>query len=292
MQAELFQSGAAAHTFFVQGKLEDYALVERAINDYAVDTVFHLGAQTLVEPARAAPLATFEANIRGTYHILEACRRFSSRIEAIVVASSDKAYGTRSTLPYTEDMAVAGRYPYDVSKSCADLLATSYFHTYDLPIIIVRSGNIYGGGDLNWSRLIPGTIKSYLHSVAPLIRSDGTPTRDYLFVEDVIAAYLLLAAHSMCPTVRGQAFNLGTNCPLSVVEVVETLQTLMGAFSLPPTLLSKAKGEIQDQWLTSEKIKSAVGWSPRFSLIEGLKKTLPWYEAYFKKAATLQEVSL
>ncbi len=203
-QTELIRSGDIGRTHVVNGALEDYASLERTVNEHEIDTVFHLGAQTIVGSAYRSPLPTFEANIRGTYNLLEVCRVHSGLVGSIVVASSDKAYGESPTLPYAEDMPLAGRHPYDVSKSCTDLLAATYAHTYGLPVTVARCGNIYGGGDLNWSRIVPGTVRSLLAEEQPIIRSDGKFTRDYIYVQDVVDAYLRLAHSAADDGVRGE----------------------------------------------------------------------------------------
>lgn len=282
-QSELFRSGLIGKIRVVQGALEDYPSVERAINEHEVDTVFHLGAQTIVGTALRNPLSTFESNIRGTYNLLEACRLHKGLVQRIMVASSDKAYGSSPVLPYTEEMPLRGRHPYDVSKSCTDLLSDTYHHTYGLPVVIARCGNLYGGGDLNWSRLIPGTIRNFHGGVAPVIRSDGTYTRDYLYVEDAVQAYLLLALNANKENVRGQAFNFGPNEPFSVLEIVSALQRLMNCFDLPPQVLGQAKEEIRDQSLDSQKARQILGWKPLFNLEEGLQRTIHWYKNYLEK---------
>jgi CDP-glucose 4,6-dehydratase len=282
-QSEFFRSGDFRQTVLVQGELEDYDSIERAINEHEIDTVFHLGAQTIVGTALRSPLSTFESNIRGTYNLLEACRRHSSLVKSIVVASSDKAYGSSEVLPYTENMPLAGKHPYDVSKSCTDLISSAYFHTYNLPLVVVRCGNIYGGGDLNWSRIVPGTIRSFFMGEAPMIRSNGKFTRDYVFVEDVVDSYLLMAENVGKSEVRGESFNFGPNHPYSVLDIVNTLQVLMDRPDLTPKILNIAAAEIKDQSLSSEKVKKILGWSPRFTLEEGLKKTIFWYRAYLEE---------
>jgi len=261
----------------IDGILEDIGALERAIIDTNVDTVFHLAAQALVEEGVRDPLGTFEANIRGTYNLLEVCRQNPS-VQRIVAASSDKAYGTSPTLPYTEDMPLRGEHPYDVSKSCMDLLCQAYAHTYNLPLCVVRCGNIYGPGDVHFSRLIPGTIQSVVNGERPEIRSDGTFVRDYLYVEDVVNGYLRVAEAMDRTDVRGQVFNLGPNTPLTVIEVVEMILTVMGKKDLGFTIQNRVKDEIHDQYLSGVKAEKLLGWKPRHTLEEGLKKTIPWYE--------------
>lgn len=284
-QCELIRSGTIRKTTVVNGALEDITSIERAINENEIDTVFHLGAQTIVGTALRGPLSTFEANIRGTYLLLEACRRYKDLVQRIVIASSDKAYGSSPKLPYTEDMPLIGQHPYDVSKSCTDLISMSYFHTYHLPIAIARCGNIFGGGDLNWSRIVPGTIHSYHHGMAPEIRSNGLFTRDYIYIQDVISAYLRLAEAITQSNVHGEAFNFGPNRPYSVLEVVEAIQAIMGKKQLKPRILNQAKAEIKDQTLCSKKAERLLGWKPAYTLEEGLKHTIDWYKKYFHETS-------
>ena len=286
-QSEFFKSGIYKNTTLVQGELENFLSVERAINEHEIDTVFHLGAQTIVGTALRSPLSTFESNIRGSYNLLEACRRHSSLVKRVVVASSDKAYGSSDILPYTEEMPLCGKHPYDVSKSCTDLLAFSYYHTYGLPLAVARCGNIFGGGDLNWSRIIPGTIRSFHLNEAPVIRSDGTFTRDYVFVDDVIDAYLMLAQNVHRENVQGQAFNFGPNAPSSVLDIVKLLQNLMNRPNLNPKVLNIAKAEIHDQSLSSQKARETFGWEPRYGLEKGLIETIRWYENYFESSTPM-----
>jgi CDP-glucose 4,6-dehydratase len=279
-QSDFYRSGDFRQTEIISGSLESFSSLERAITENEIDTVFHLGAQAIVGAAFRNPLSTFESNIRGTYNLLEACRRHSDLVKRIVVASSDKAYGSSEVLPYTEDMRLEGRHPYDVSKSCADLISLTYAHSYNLPVVVARCGNIFGGGDLNWNRLIPGTIRSYLMNTAPIIRSDGKFTRDYIYVEDVVDAYLSLAENAPLSEVRGQAFNFAPNTPCSSIEIVKTLQTLMNCIGLDPKILDIAKGEILHQSLNSDKALKVLNFQIRHSLEEGLRKTIPWYEDY------------
>ncbi|MEO7275683.1 MAG: GDP-mannose 4,6-dehydratase [Vicinamibacterales bacterium] len=279
-QSELLRSGDLRRVSVVNGCLEDYATQERAINEHEIDTVFHLAAQPIVSTALRNPLPTFEANIRGTWHVLEAARVHAKLVKRVIVASSDKAYGDSLVLPYTEDMPVNGKHPYDVSKSCTDLLAVSYAHTYGLPVVIARCGNIYGGGDLNWSRLIPGTIRSLLLGERPIIRSDGKYLRDYIYVEDVVEAYLALGELAGDPEARGQAFNFSPEQALSVVDVVTHLQRAMSRPDLTPVILDAVTAEIRDQFLDSSKARRMLGWSSRFTIEEGLERTVRWYEAF------------
>jgi CDP-glucose 4,6-dehydratase len=284
-QSELIRSGDVHRTNVVNGALESYDTLERAINDHEIDTVFHLGAQPIVSTALRNPLPTFEANIRGSYHLLEACRVHASLVKRVVVASSDKAYGDVETLPYTEDMPVNGRHPYDVSKSCTDLLAMSYAHTYRMPATVARCGNIYGGGDLNWSRIVPGTIRSLLRGERPVLRSNGLFTRDYIFVDDVVEAYIALAAASDREGVRGEAFNFSPEGRVTVLEITHAIQRLMGRADLEPIILDQVRAEIKDQYLDASKAKRLLAWTPRFTLDAGLAETIAWYRAFLGDAA-------
>jgi len=279
-QSELIRSGAIYRTSVVNGALEDYSTIERAINEYEIDTVFHLGAQTIVGTALRSPLPTFEANIRGTYNLLDACRVHNSLVKRVVVASSDKAYGDVKTLPYTEDMVPYGRFPYDVSKSCTDLIARSYGETYDLPVTIARCGNIYGGGDLNWSRIVPGTIRSFLGNERPIIRSDGKFTRDYIFVLDIVQAYLLAASRGQDKGISGEAFNFSGEQPWNVLDITKKIQEIMGCQHLEPIILNQASAEIRDQYLDSNKAKRMLNWAPLYSLEKGLTETIEWYKEF------------
>jgi CDP-glucose 4,6-dehydratase len=278
-QSELFRSGDAGRVNIVNGALEQPGCVERAINEHEVDTVFHLGAQTIVGTALRSPVPTFEANLRGSYQLLDACRHLGGLVQRVVIASSDKAYGEHEVLPYTEDMPLLARHPYDVSKACTDVIAQSYFHTYGIPVSIARCGNIYGGGDLNWSRIVPGTIRSVLRGERPIIRSDGKFVRDYLYVDDTVSAYLALAEHVVRSDVAGQAFNFSTESPLDVLEVVAQIQELAGT-SLEPQILNTARNEIHSQHLSAARARTVLGWKTRFDLASGLAETLAWYRHY------------
>ena len=279
-QSELLRSGTLGRVVAVDGRLEDRALVERAVNEHEVDTIFHLGAQTLVGTARRAPVATFESNIQGTWNVLVAARLFDGLVRRVVVASSDKAYGEQPELPYLEDMPLIGRAPYDVSKSCTDLLAQSYHATYGLPVAIARCGNIYGGGDLNWSRIVPGTLRSLWRSEQPVIRSDGTLVRDYLYVDDVVDAYLLLAEALDAQEIGGEAFNFSDESPLSVLEVYRAVCEAVGK-DVEPAVLGEASGEIRNQHLSAAKATALLGWKAQFELHEGLTRTVAWYSDLF-----------
>jgi len=291
-QSELMRSGDVARTHVVSGGLEDISAVERAVNLHETDTVIHLGAQTLVGTAYRNPLPTFEANIRGTYNLLEVCRIHRDLVKSVVVASSDKAYGDVAELPYSEDMPLHGKHPYDVSKSCTDLLAGTYGHTYDLPITVARCGNIYGGGDLNWSRIVPGTIRSVLNGEAPILRSDGTFTRDYIYVRDVVDGYLRLAARAAEDGIRGEAFNFSPGEPLSVIEITRKIQRLMGREDLEPVILNQVRAEIRDQYLDSTKAAQTLGWSGGYTLEEGLLETIEWYTDFLDAGRVPAERSI
>lgn len=261
----------------VKGEVQDFELISRILNEYEIDTVFHLAAQALVGIANRSPLSTFESNIRGTYVLLEACRQ-NELVKRIVVASSDKAYGNHSKLPYEENFALQGRFPYDVSKTCTDLISQSFAHSFNLPVTIVRSANVYGVGDLNLSRIIPGTILSILKNENPIIRSDGTPVREFIFTKDVVEGYLLLA--EQIGQSKGEAFNFGTDKPTQMLELVTLIIKLMNKENeLTPNILlkEKIKNEIDAQFLSPKKINDKFGWSAKVSLEEGLNETINWY---------------
>jgi len=263
----------------VRGELEDYHLVSRALAEYEIEYVFHLGAQTIVGVGNRSPVTTFRANIEGTWNLLEAVRvlnEYSPDIRAVCVASSDKAYGSSPILPYVEEMPLRGEHPYDVSKSCADLIARSYGKTYDLPVSIARMGNIYGPGDLNFNRIVPGTIQSLLSGRTPIIRSDGTPVREYFYVEDAVDAYLTLAEQTVHRGFAGEAFNFSSGEKLTALEAVQTIIDVMGS-DTTPDVQNTSRHEIQDQYLSIEKARRMLGWSPRYSFREGLDPTIEWY---------------
>ncbi len=283
-QCELIRRRLTDRVRVVRGDLVDSPLLERALGEYEVQTVFHLAAQAIVGIANRNPISTFETNVAGTWRLLEACRR-SPRVEQIVVASSDKAYGECPTMPYTEEAPLAGRHPYDVSKSCADLIAQSYATTFGSPVAITRCGNFYGGGDLNFNRIVPGTIRSVLRGQRPIIRSDGLFVRDYFYVDDGAAAYIHLAeCMAADPQLAGQAFNFSNDTPLTVLELADRILSAMNS-SLEPEVLGEAVHEIPQQYLSSAKARRRLGWQPLFTLDEGLAKTIQWYRDFFEEDA-------
>lgn len=279
--SQLISSPIFQKVTVVRGDLIDIDVVERILNEYEIDTVFHLGAQTIVQTATRSPLSSFESNIKGTWVLLEACRHVGT-VQRIVVASTDKAYGTQKVLPYTEEMPLLAEHPYDVSKACSDMIAHAYYATYRLPVVVTRCGNIYGGGDLNFNRIIPGTIRSFFHNERPVIRSDGLYVRDYVYIKDVIAAYILLAENLHRSDVCGQAFNFSTNNRMKVLEVVDLIQQQMCS-SLSPDIQNTAQAEIPAQYLSSEKAERVLGWKARYAIEDGLRETIAWYKDYFEK---------
>jgi CDP-glucose 4,6-dehydratase len=278
-QSELVRSRDLDRVKVVRGDVRDQAGLEAALGEYEIDTVLHLAAQTIVGIANRNPVSTFESNVQGTWALLEACRR-SPRVKQIVVASSDKAYGDQEQLPYEETTPLQGRHPYDVSKSCADLIAHAYATTYGLPVVITRCGNFYGGGDLNWNRIVPGTIRSLLRGERPVIRSDGLFVRDYFYVEDGAAAYLLLAEQlATRPELRGAAFNFSNEIQVTVLDLVNRITDLMGS-PLRPEVRNEASNEIRHQYLSAAKARRLLGWRPLFTLDDGLRATIRWYEEF------------
>ncbi len=278
--SELARSGLLEHIDVVRGCVEDHPLLERILGEYEIQTVLHLAAQTIVGIANRGPLSTFETNIKGTWCLLEAARRCGQPPQ-VIVASSDKAYGEQPTLPYTEDAPLQGRHPYDASKSCTDILALTYHHTYRLPVCVTRCGNFYGGGDLNWNRIVPGTIRSVLRGQTPVIRSDGSFVRDYFYVKDGAAAYLHLAeCMARQPEVVGEAFNFSNELQLTVLDLARRILRLMGT---PADLDVRGEGsnEIKHQYLSAAKARRMLGWSPRYDLDEALSETIDWYRGYF-----------
>lgn len=281
-ESELFRSGVSDRVNVVRGDIREQETIERALGEYEVTTVFHLAAQTIVGIANRNPVSTFESNIRGTWCLLEACRR-TPTVKQIVVASSDKAYGTHDLLPYAESAPLQGRHPYDVSKSCADLLAQSYAETYDLPVCITRCGNLYGGGDLNWNRLVPGTIRSALRGERPIIRSDGSYIRDYFYVEDGALAYLLLAEQMASrPELAGEAFNFSNEIQVTVLELANHILRLALDDKLELDVRNEAQHEIPHQYLDATKARAMLDWRPQYNLEEGLASTIKWYREFLQ----------
>ena len=278
-RSELVRGGAIQCVNVVRGDVRDRDLLERTLGEYEVDTVIHLAAQTIVGIANRNPISTFESNVQGTWNLLEACRR-SPAVKSIVVASSDKAYGDQEELPYDEDTPLEGRHPYDVSKSCADLITQAYAKSYGLPVAVTRCGNFYGGGDLNWNRIVPGTIRSVVRGERPVIRSDGQYVRDYFYVEDGAAAYMLLAEQlSARPELRGLAFNFSNEIQVTVLDLVKRILDCMKS-PLQPDVRNEASNEIRHQYLSAERARRMLQWSPLFALDEGLQRTVAWYREY------------
>jgi CDP-glucose 4,6-dehydratase len=283
-RSQLLSSEMLDRVAVVRGDVRDQAVLERALGEYEAAVVIHLAAQTIVPVANRNPVSTFDTNIMGTCALLEACRR-SPAVQQVVVASSDKAYGEQEKLPYDEATPLAGRHPYDVSKSCTDLITTACAVTYSLPAAVTRCGNFYGGGDLNWNRIVPGTIRSALRGQRPIIRSDGTCIRDYFYVEDGAEAYLTLAeALAREPELKGQAFNFSNELQVPVLELVRKILALMDC-GLEPEILNEATNEIPHQYLSAEKARTRLGWRPLFTLEEGLRRTIEWYREFFARSS-------
>jgi CDP-glucose 4,6-dehydratase len=275
-QSPLTIEGTESRVNVVQGDCTDAALMNRVMSDYEVDSVFHLAAQTLVQTAHRSPVPTLESNVRGTWTVLEACR--SHGVERVVVASSDKAYGRQDRLPYREDAPLLARYPYDASKAAADLIARSYWHTYDLPVAVTRFANLYGGGDLNFSRLVPEAVAASIDRRAPVIRSDGSPERDYLYVEDAVRAYLAIWGALGSGAASGEAYNAGSGEPVTVASLVELICRLAGSSVAPDVRgAGTPAGEIDRQYVDATKLREATGWEPEVALEEGLRRTIEWY---------------
>ena len=265
----------------VRGDVRDQALLERILGEYEIKTIIHLAAQTIVTIANRNPVSTFETNIGGTWSLFEASRR-SPKVEQIVIASSDKAYGDQEILPYDEKTPLQGQHPYDVSKSCADLIAHTYAVTYGLPVVITRCGNFYGGGDLNWNRIIPGTIRSIIRGQTPVIRSDGNYVRDYFYVEDGAAAYMTLAERlAEDPGLKGEAFNFSNELQITVLELVKKTLAIMDS-DLTPEIRNEVSNEIRNQYLNAKKARRLLHWHPLFTIDEGLKLTIQWYKDFLK----------
>ncbi len=276
-ESRLMKVGLSDKVRIVRGPLEDLQTCLRALNEYEVSSVFHLGAQAIVGVANQSPLSTFEANIKGTWTLMEACRLLPKWLKRVVIASSDKAYGVQENLPYTEEAPLLGTYPYDASKACGDIIAKSYHTTYGLPVAITRCGNLYGHGDNNYNRIIPGTVRSVLQNEKPIIRSDGSFVRDYFYVKDAVDAYLTLAQALPDDKLNGEAFNFSTNHPLSVVEIVNLVLKLMDREDLEPVIQNQAANEIPEQYLDCAKAERLLNWKPAFGLEEGLRQTIDWY---------------
>lgn len=276
----LMAEGLVDRVAVVHGGVEDFALMLRALNEHEIDTVFHLAAQTIVGTAARSVLSTFESNVQGTWCLLEACRQLPSLVRRVIVASSDKAYGVAARLPYAEDAPLAGRYPYDVSKSCADLIARAFHSSYGVPVVVTRCGNLFGGGDLNWNRIVPGTIRAALRGERPVVRSDGTLVRDYFYVEDAVDAYLLLAEQAAARSLFGEAFNFGTGAPVAVLDLVRRILAAAGRSDLEPDVRGENAGEIPAQWLDTAKSRRVLGWQPQFALGDALARTVDWYRAH------------
>lgn len=278
-QSELVRSRRIEQVKTVRGDVCDRDLIERALGEYEVEVVFHVAAQAIVGIANRNPVSTFTTNIAGTWNVLEACRR-SPKVCSVVVASSDKAYGAHEQLPYNETMPLQGRHPYDVSKSCADMIAQTYAVTYNMPVAITRCGNFYGGGDLNWNRVVPGTIRSILRGERPVIRSDGEFVRDYFYIQDGASAYMLLAERLTSNlALRGEAFNFSNESQISVRELVELILRKTNS-SLRPEILNQASNEIRHQFLSAEKARTVLNWRPQFTLDEALDRTIAWYRDF------------
>ena len=267
---------------YVTGDLCDFQSLLRILNEFDIETVFHLGAQAIVGYANRSPLSTFHSNIEGTWNLLEPCR-LSPWVKKIVVASSDKAYGAVEKLPYTGDMPLLAKHPYDVSKSCSDLIAQSYFHTYQLPVCVTRCGNIFGGGDLHFNRIVPATIRSLLHDERPIIRSNGLLVRDYVYVKDVVDGYLTIAEQMDDSAVVGQVFNLSEERALTVLEMVALIAKVMNKEQYEPIIQNNASGEISEQYLSCKKAREFLGWKTVFGVEKGLKETCAWYRNFFKE---------
>ncbi len=275
-RSPVFNAGLFDKVNSVFGDVTDFALVLRVLNEYEIDTVFHLAAQTIVGIANLSPLSTFDSNIRGTWNVLEAAR-LSHKIRSVVVASSDKAYGDHEVLPYDEKAPLKGNHPYDVSKSCTDLLAQTYWHTYKLPVSITRCGNLFGGGDLNFSRIIPGTIRSLLRNEPPILRSNGQFIRNYFYIKDAVNGYLCIS--EQMEKSSGEAFNLATEDRFTVLEMTNLIIRLMNS-TLQPLIKNETKNEIPDQYLGVSKVKEVLGWKSRYSIEEALTETIEWYRQY------------
>jgi CDP-glucose 4,6-dehydratase len=277
--SELVRSSLVESTKVVRGDVRDQATLERVLGEYEIGTVIHLAAQTIVTIANRNPVSTWETNVQGTWALLEACRR-TPTVQQIVMASSDKAYGDHDSLPYDENTPLRGRHPYDASKSCSDIISQAYAVSYNLPIVVTRCGNFYGGGDLNWNRIVPGTIRSILRGQRPVIRSDGQFVRDYFYVEDGAAVYMMLAERlAENPDLAGRAFNFSNETQVTVLEMAEKILALMGS-GLKPDVRNEATNEIRHQYLSAARARRELDWRPLFTLDEGLRSTVDWYRSF------------
>lgn len=276
-KSELVRSGTFERVNAVRGDLTDLDLLVRAVNEYEIETVFHVGAQTIVGTSSRSPVSTFESNVRGTWNLLEACRLNAKKVERVVVASSDKAYGEQPVLPYTEETPLQGTFPYDVSKSCTDLISLSYHKSFGVPVAVTRCGNLFGGGDLNYNRLVPGTIRSALEGERPIVRSDGKFVREYFYVKDAVTAYLTLAERMPSDDTCGQAWNFGNETPLSVLELVAQCLEACGREDLEPVIQNEASNEIREQYLDCTKAKERLGWTTGYAMGDALAETVAWY---------------
>ena len=282
-QSELVRAHLIDQVKVVRGNVRDQCELERVLGEYEIDTVIHLAAQTIVGIANRNPVSTFETNIGGTWSLLEACRR-SPAVKQVVVASSDKAYGEHEQLPYTENAPLQGHHPYDACKSCADLIAQTYAHTYGLPVAITRCGNFYGGGDLNWNRIVPGTIRSILRGQRPVIRSDGQYVRDYFYAEDGALANMILAEQLAANrNLSGEAFNFSNEIQVTVSQLVSQILALMNS-ELKPDVRGEATNEIRHQYLNADKARRVLDWRPSFTLEDGLRRTIDWYKDFLGSA--------
>jgi CDP-glucose 4,6-dehydratase len=283
-QSEVTRTSLIERVKVVRGDIRDQATLERALGEFEIDTVINLAAQTIVTIANRNPVSTWETNVQGTWALLEACRR-TPTIKQIVMASSDKAYGESDQLPYDEETPLRGRHPYDASKSCSDIISQTYAKSYGLPVVVTRCGNFYGGGDLNWNRIVPGTIRSILRGQRPIIRSDGQFVRDYFYVEDGAAAYMLLAQrlHEQ-PDLGGQAFNFSNETQTTVIDIAKTILSLMDS-SLELDIRNEASNEIRHQYLSAARARRDLQWQPLFTLDEGLAKTIAWYRDFLAQTA-------
>src|SRR5262245_32245675 len=278
-QSELVQAEVIDKVKVVRGDVRDQALLERVLGEYEIQTVIHLAAQTIVTIANQNPVSTWETNVQGTWALLEACRR-SPKVKQIVMASSDKAYGDSDNLPYDEETPLRGRHPYDASKSCADIISQTYAASFNLPVVVTRCGNFYGGGGLNWNRIVPGTIRSVIRGQRPIIRSDGQYVRDYFYVEDGAVAYMLLAERlAEDENLAGRAYNFSNETQITVQEITERILRLMGS-DLKPDVRNEASNEIRHQYLSAARAQRDLNWKPLFTLDEGLKRTIDWYRSF------------